>query len=100
MNAVRRNLWRVGAPVRWSLVGAIRLYRVTLSPMLGGQCRFYPTCSHYAEEAIRRRGATRGAALAVWRILRCNPFARGGLEPVTGAAMYDDIMPDRVRSPI
>jgi uncharacterized protein len=58
---------------------------VTLSGVLGGQCRFYPSCSHYAEDAIRTRGLVRGWAMAIWRILRCNPFGRGGFEPVPQA---------------
>jgi uncharacterized protein len=68
--------------VRAVLLGAIRIYRATLSGWLGGQCRFYPSCSEYAEEAIRVHGAVRGSALAAWRILRCNPFGAGGIEHV------------------
>lgn len=64
------------------LIGLIHLYRATLSGLVGGQCRFHPTCSHYAEEAIRVHGAARGSALAVWRILRCGPFTRGGVDRV------------------
>lgn len=82
MNALRRLAWIAGAPFRAALLGAIRVYRLTLSGWLGGQCRFYPTCSHYAEDAIRTHGAVRGSALAVWRILRCNPFGKGGVEHV------------------
>jgi putative membrane protein insertion efficiency factor len=74
-------MWKAGAPLRWASIGLIRIYRMTLSGALGGQCRFYPTCSHYAEDAIRARGFVRGWALASWRILRCNPFGKGGLEP-------------------
>jgi uncharacterized protein len=69
-------------PARVALLGAIKLYRITLSGWLGGQCRFFPTCSRYAEEAIRTHGALRGTALTVRRILRCNPFGRGGFDPV------------------
>jgi uncharacterized protein len=82
MTSVRRHLWTLGAPARVALLGAIKLYRITLSGWLGGQCRFSPTCSRYAEEAIRTHGALRGTALAVRRILRCNPFGRGGIDPV------------------
>lgn len=57
-------------------------YRVALSPLLGGHCRFWPSCSAYAEEAIRRHGAARGAALAARRLLRCHPFHAGGIDPV------------------
>lgn len=64
------------------LIGAIRLYRKTLSPIIGQQCRFEPTCSHYGEEAIAKHGALRGTILTVWRILRCGPWSKGGYDPV------------------
>jgi putative membrane protein insertion efficiency factor len=81
MGGARRLTWIFGAPARALLLGLIQLYRMTLSGWLGGQCRFYPTCSHYAEDAIRARGFAAGWALAAWRIARCNPFGKGGLEP-------------------
>jgi putative membrane protein insertion efficiency factor len=96
VSGLRRALWLVGTPARAAQIGLIRLYRITLSGWLGGQCRFYPTCSHYAEDAIRTHGAAKGAVLATWRILRCNPFGKGGIEHVPGAARarsYDDITP-------
>ena len=89
MMSLRRVLWSVGAPARMALLGAIGLYRFTLSGWLGGQCRFSPTCSSYAEEAIRTHGALRGSVLAVGRVLRCNPFGRGGLDPVPRGRSYD-----------
>ena len=64
------------------LIGAVRLYRKTLSPFIGQQCRFEPTCSHYGEEAIAKHGALRGTILTVWRILRCGPWSKGGYDPV------------------
>jgi uncharacterized protein len=82
MTFVRGILWAAGAPARWILLGAVSLYRLTLSGWLGGQCRFSPTCSRYAEEAIRDHGAIRGSFLMVRRVLRCNPFGRGGFDPV------------------
>jgi putative membrane protein insertion efficiency factor len=85
MKSVRRILWWAGAPARAILLGGIALYRVTLSGWLGGQCRFLPTCSRYAEDAIRVHGAIKGSVLAVGRVLRCNPFGRGGLDPVPRA---------------
>ena len=60
----------------------IRWYRAALAPLLGPSCRYLPTCSHYGEEAIAAHGLLRGGALTLWRILRCQPFARGGLDPV------------------
>jgi len=86
-------LWAAGAPARALLIGGIRLYRLTLSGWLGGQCRFYPTCSQYAEDAIAERGAVRGTALAAWRVARCNPFGRGGIDPVRPAGEYDHVIP-------
>ena len=70
-----------GAGARALLV-ALEAYRVTLSPLVGGHCRYLPSCSVYAEEAIRRYGASRGARLALRRVLRCHPFHRGGFDPV------------------
>jgi uncharacterized protein len=83
-------MWASGLPARVILVATIKLYRVTLSGLLGGQCRFHPTCSVYAEAAVRSRGATIGSALATWRILRCNPFGRGGIEPAPVRRSQDD----------
>ena len=90
MTPVRSVLRTLGAPLRWLLIGLVRGYRATLSGWLGGQCRFYPSCSAYAEQAIRTRGAVIGSALAVWRVLRCNPFGRGGVEHVPGV-QYEDV---------
>jgi len=64
------------------LVLVIRLYQITLSPFLGGQCRYHPTCSVYAIDALRDYGAIRGSIMAAKRIGRCNPFAKGGYDPV------------------
>jgi putative membrane protein insertion efficiency factor len=91
VNHVRRALWLAGAPARAVLIGAIRLYRATLTGWLGGQCRFYPTCSRFGEEAIRTHGAVRGTAMATWRILRCNPFGAGGIDRVPPRRLYGDI---------
>jgi uncharacterized protein len=89
MTSVRRFLWSAGAPARLFLLGAISLYRLTLSGWLGGQCRFLPSCSHYAADAIRTHGAVRGSLLAGRRVLRCNPFGKGGLDPVPPPRSYD-----------
>lgn len=64
------------------LTGIIRLYRLVLSPWLPGDCRFYPSCSHYAEEALKKWGVLKGGWLALRRILRCHPFHPGGYDPV------------------
>ncbi|HEX9627553.1 MAG TPA: membrane protein insertion efficiency factor YidD [Acidiferrobacterales bacterium] len=68
--------------MRALLTGPIRLYQRALSPLLGPRCRFYPSCSSYAIEAIERHGAARGSWLAVRRIARCHPLNEGGLDPV------------------
>jgi putative membrane protein insertion efficiency factor len=65
-----------------ALLLAIEVYRVTLAPLIGGFCRYVPSCSVYAEEAIRRHGAAQGAWLAGRRLLRCHPFRPGGFDPV------------------
>jgi len=78
----RVALWAVGMPVRGALVCLIRAYRLVLSGWLGGRCRFYPTCSRYAEEAILEHGAIRGVAMAAWRLARCGPFTAGGVDHV------------------
>ena len=70
------------APAARLLLALVEAYRVALSPLLGGHCRFWPSCSAYAEEAIRRHGARRGLALTGARLLRCQPFHRGGVDPV------------------
>jgi putative membrane protein insertion efficiency factor len=82
LGRARSGIWLAGWPLRGALLLAIKLYRVLLSGWLGGQCRFYPSCSAYAEEAIRERGAIVGTALAVWRVARCGPFTPGGVDPV------------------
>lgn len=70
------------------LLGAIRVYQLTLSPYLGRQCRFYPTCSRYAQEAIDTHGVLSGGRLTVARLLRCHPLHAGGV----------DLVPDRKES--
>lgn len=60
----------------------ILIYRYTLGPLLGNQCRFYPSCSHYAEDAIKEHGAFHGVIMAVKRIFRCHPWHEGGYDPV------------------
>jgi hypothetical protein len=72
--------------MKYPLLLLIRFYQLFISPMLGSNCRFYPTCSHYAKEAIEKHGALKGSWLAIRRIGRCNPWHEGGVDlvPETG----------------
>lgn len=75
---------RALSPAGWLLVGLLTIYRRFISPLLGPRCRFYPSCSAYALEAVQVHGAVRGSWLAVRRLGRCHPFHPGGLDPVPG----------------
>lgn len=66
--------------MRGAAIGAIRLYQRHISPLFGARCKYHPTCSEYAVLATRRYGVTRGLAMASWRLLRCNPLSRGGVD--------------------
>ena len=79
---IRRAAGWLSAGASAVLIGLARLYQATLSPLIGRHCRFQPTCSQYFIEAVRLRGPLVGAALGIWRILRCHPFSRGGYDPV------------------
>jgi putative membrane protein insertion efficiency factor len=82
--------------VRLVLIAAIRVYRAVLGGILGGQCRYHPSCSEYAEQAIRSLGAARGSVLAVWRVLRCSPLFAGGVDPAPRSRrMYDSAIQGR-----
>ncbi len=65
-----------------NLIFCIKLYQRYISPMKTVKCPYFPSCSNYAIEAISKHGPVRGGMLAVWRILRCNPFSKGGYDPV------------------
>jgi putative membrane protein insertion efficiency factor len=69
-------------PVRSGIIGFLKLYRLLISPLYGQVCRFYPSCSAYALEAVERHGAVRGSWLAGRRLLRCHPWNPGGYDPV------------------
>lgn len=62
------------------LIGIVRVYQTVLSPYLGGNCRFYPSCSEYAILSIEKDGVLRGVLKSAWRLLRCNPFSKGGVD--------------------
>ena len=89
---VGEALWMAGWPVRAVLLLAIRAYQVTIGQGMAGRCRFYPTCSAYAAQAIAELGALRGSLLAIWRLARCSPLSKGGVDHVPGRApgpVYD-----------
>jgi uncharacterized protein len=73
----------------WWLLAFVRFYKVFFSPFLGGACKFYPSCSNYAQEAIELHGARRGTLLALKRLGRCRPFTKGGFDPVPDAEDLD-----------
>ncbi|TCK61565.1 membrane protein insertion efficiency factor YidD [Seleniivibrio woodruffii] len=68
--------------IKLPILFLIRLYKIFISPLLGNRCRFYPSCSDYAAEALRKKGLIKGSLMAVWRILRCSPLSKGGYDPV------------------
>lgn len=90
MSAVARAGRAVAAVPRLVLVGLIRAYQLVISPLLGPRCKYYPSCSSYGLEAVRRHGALKGFVLACWRVLRCNPWSHGGVDdvPATGAPLF------------
>lgn len=82
MRGISLLLWVTGAPVRFALVGLLLGYRTTLGRLAVGRCRFHPSCSAFALEAVQTHGAAKGSVLAGWRVLRCSPLTAGGLDPV------------------
>jgi uncharacterized protein len=70
------------------LIAPIRLYQRFISPAFAPRCRYYPTCSEYAVQAIRELGPIRGTILAGWRVLRCNPFSHGGVDEVADRKLF------------
>ena len=69
-------------------VAPIRGYQRIVSPLVGSRCRYYPSCSEYAAQAIERFGILRGLVLAGWRLLRCNPWSAGGVDPVENQRLF------------
>ena len=74
--------------VRKAFLIPLRAYQRLLSPLLGNRCKYYPSCSEYAAQAIDRYGILRGLVLAGWRLLRCNPFSHGGYDPVDDQRLF------------
>jgi uncharacterized protein len=82
-----RTLGRAG------IVLPIKLYQKLVSPMVGQRCKYYPSCSEYAAQAITKFGILRGLVLAGWRLLRCNPWSHGGFDPVEGQRLFSSQTP-------
>jgi putative membrane protein insertion efficiency factor len=70
------------------VVVPIRIYQRLFSPLVGQRCKYYPSCSEYAAQAITKFGILRGLVLAAWRVLRCNPFSHGGFDPVEDQRLF------------
>ncbi len=79
--------------IRRLAVAPIRLYQLLLSPLVGQRCKYHPSCSEYAAQAIMEFGILRGLVLAGWRLLRCNPWSRGGFDPVAGQRLFKSRTP-------
>ncbi len=73
---------KITKPLEILLISLIKAYQYLISPVLGQRCRFYPSCSKYAELALRKHGLFRGLYLTIKRVLRCHPFCSGGFDPV------------------
>jgi putative membrane protein insertion efficiency factor len=79
--------------LRRALVLVIRAYQRLISPAFGNRCKYYPSCSEYAAQAISRFGILRGLVLAGWRLLRCNPWSHGGFDPVEDQRLFKPTTP-------
>jgi putative membrane protein insertion efficiency factor len=86
-----------GHPARSLLIHVVRGYQIFVSPILPRSCKYYPSCSQYAVDAIRQFGAIKGLVLSLWRLLRCNPMSYGGYDPVERQRLF---APPRGRSPM
>jgi putative membrane protein insertion efficiency factor len=82
-------------PLRRLAVLPIRVYQRLLSPLFGARCKYYPSCSEYAAQAIGRFGILRGLVLTGWRLLRCNPWSHGGFDPVEDQRLFKPRAPVR-----
>lgn len=78
---------------RAAFVVPIKLYQKLVSPMLGPRCKYYPSCSEYAVQAVGKFGILRGLVLAGWRLLRCNPWSLGGFDPVENQRLFKSRTP-------
>ena len=74
--------------MRYAAIGAVRLYQLLLSPLFAGSCKYHPSCSRYAIDALRQYGLVRGCVLAGWRLVRCNPWSAGGVDRVESQQLF------------
>lgn len=85
----------LGRVLGWVLIGLIRFYQLVISPLTPPTCRFHPSCSAYALGSVRRHGPVKGFLLSSWRVLRCNPWNRGGIDPVPRRGHWlPDVLPN------
>ena len=82
MGGYMKMIKKLSKGINFILIGCIKFYRKFISPMKTTKCPYYPSCSEYGLEAVQKYGALKGGALACWRIIRCNPFSKGGYDPV------------------
>ena len=84
MNAVQlKRLFRsLETPFRWMCIGLVRFYQITISPILPPSCRFYPSCSNYALDALNKKPLFIALSMIAWRLMRCTPLCKGGYDPV------------------
>jgi uncharacterized protein len=80
--------------LREVLVLPLRVYQKLISPLLPPSCKYHPSCSQYAIDAVRTFGPVKGSVLAVWRLVRCNPFSHGGYDPVENQRLFRRQAPD------
>ena len=78
MKRIGQWIWHLPANI---VIGMVKVYQWTLSPIIGRQCRFIPTCSNYMIEAVQKYGAVKGVFKGIYRVLRCNPFCKAGYDP-------------------
>jgi uncharacterized protein len=88
---VKRSLSTLARGLRAVVLAPIVAYQRFVSPALPRRCKYYPTCSAYAVEAIREVGVVRGSILAAWRLVRCNPFSHGGYDPIEDRPFFKPV---------
>ena len=93
MKRARALARRALALPAWLLLVPIRLYRGVISPLTGPRCKYYPSCSTYAEQAVRELGVFRGTLVAAWRLARCNPWSNGGVDELADRRLFRNATP-------